>query len=153
MKNDRLTGLIAAVFSALFFGFSPALAKLAYQGGSNPLTMTFTRSLLALPFLILLAGLSKVSLKPRREEMLPVLLVSLFGAFATTLLLYSSYAYMAVGMATVLHYLFPVLVMLGGLLFFGEKTNKMKKLALLLGLSGVLIGDGIYFSMKEKEII
>ncbi len=144
MKNDRLTGLIAAVFSALFFGFSPALAKLAYQGGSNPLTMTFTRSLLALPFLILLAGLSKVSLKPRREEMLPVLLVSLFGAFATTLLLYSSYAYMAVGMATVLHYLFPVLVMLGGLLFFGEKTNKMKKLALLLGFSGVLtfVGSG-----------
>ena len=137
-------GLAAAVFSALFFGFSPALAKLAYQGGSNPLTMTFTRSLLALPFLILLAGLSKVSLKLRKEEVLPVLLVSLFGAFATTLLLYSSYAYMAVGMATVLHYLFPVLVMLGGLLFFGEKTNKMKTLALLLGFSGVLtfVGSG-----------
>ena len=144
MKNDRVTGLIAAIFSALFFGFSPALAKLAYRGGSNPLTMTFTRSLLALPLLILLAGLSKVSLKPRKEEVLPVLLVSLFGAFATTLLLYSSYAYMAVGMATVLHYLFPVLVMLGGLLFFGEKTNKMKTLALLLGFSGVLtfVGSG-----------
>ncbi len=144
MKGHKLTGLLAAVASALLFGMSPALAKLAYQGGSNPLTMTFTRSLMALPFLILLAGLSKVSLKPRKEEVLPVLLVSLFGAFATTLLLYSSYAYMAVGMATVLHYLFPVLVMLGGLIFFREKTNRAKGLALLLGFSGVLtfVGSG-----------
>ncbi len=144
MKRAKLTGLFAATLSALLFGMSPALAKFAYQGGSNPLTMTFTRSLLALPFLILLASLSKIPLKPRKEEVLPVLLVSLFGAFATTLLLYSSYAYMAVGMATVLHYLFPVLVMLGGLIFFREKTNRVKLLALLLGFSGVLtfVGSG-----------
>lgn len=142
LRGDRRRGLPAALVSALLFGISPSLAKLAYQGGSNPLTMTFTRSLLALPFLILLAGLSKVSLKPRKEEVLPLVLVSLLGAFATTLLLYSSYAYIGVGMATVLHYLFPVLVMLGGLLFFGEKISKGKGLALVLGFAGVLTFAG-----------
>lgn len=136
--DDRQVGLLAAVLSALLFGISPSLAKLAYQGGSNPLTMTFTRALLGLPVLILMAKKTGVSLRLTKAEALALLPVSLLGSFATTILLYSSYAYIGVGTATVLHYLFPVLVMIGGLVFFREKINGWKLIALLLGFSGVL---------------
>ncbi len=110
MKKRLGVGITAAICSALLFGISPAIAKLAYEGGSNPVTMTFTRALFAI----------------------------FFGAFGTTILLYSSYAYIGVGTATVLHYVFPVLVMLGGLLFFKEKLLWWKVLALAFGFLGVL---------------
>lgn len=138
MKKRLGVGITAAICSALLFGISPAIAKLAYEGGSNPVTMTFTRALFAIPVLIIILRLLHVPLRPLKGELKAVLPVSFFGAFGTTILLYSSYAYIGVGTATVLHYVFPVLVMLGGLLFFKEKLLWWKVLALVFGFLGVL---------------
>ncbi len=133
-----LKGIIAAISSALLFGISPAIAKMAYAGGSNGITMTLMRALFGLPFLFLLAHRQKIKLRVSRAELVPIVLVSTFGAFATTLLLYSSYSYINVGLATVLHYIFPVFVMLTDVLFFKERIAWWKLLALALGFLGVL---------------
>ncbi len=137
-KRDRIAGIAAATLSALLYGLSPAVAKLAYAGGSNGIMMTFTRSLFGLPVLFFLAHQRGVRLKPEKNEWIALVPVSLFGVFATTALLYSSFSYINVGMATVLHYVFPVLVMLAGFLFFRERLRWWKLVSLLLGLGGVL---------------
>ncbi len=138
INRERITGIAAAILSALLYGISPAVAKLAYAGGSNGIMMTFTRSLFGLPVLFLLARHKGVSLKLDRRESLAVIPVGLFGVFATTALLYSSFSYINVGMATVLHYIFPVLVMLAGSLYFHERLRWWKLVSLILGFAGVL---------------
>ncbi len=147
---DITKGIVAAICSALLFGFSPVIAKLAYVGGSNGITMTFMRALFGLPVLILLARRQKIRLRLSREELPAVVLVSLFGAFATTILLYTSYSYINVGMATVLHYIFPVLVMLTNVLFFREKITWWKLLSLVLGFGGVLTFVG---ASRDSDMI
>ena len=138
IKNkDLLVGVIAAVVASLAFGVTPALIKLAYAGGSNGVTMTFTRGLLALPVLYLISCAKGYSLRIPKQGRLAVVLVLLFGSFFTTLALFSSYAYISAGMATVLHYIFPVLVMLGGVLLFRERIVLGKIVALVIGLAGV----------------
>lgn len=147
MRQNNRVGILAAVSSALLFGISPAIAKIAYSGGSNGMTMTFMRALFGLPVLILLVRRNKVDLRLEKRELPAVILVSLFGAFATTILLYSSYSYISVGMATVLHYIFPVLVMMISVLFFKEKLAWWKLLSLVLGFIGVLT----FVGRSEKQ--
>lgn len=137
-QKNKLIGVSAALISALMFGISPAIAKLAYEGGSNGMTMTFTRSLMSLPFLFLIARQQKISLRLTKKDLLLVVLVSIFGSFLTTLMLYSSFSYISVGMASVLHYFFPIFVVLVSIVIFKEKTSWWKILALVLGFAGVL---------------
>ncbi len=100
--------------------------------------MAFTRSLFGFPILFFLARLKKVKLTLDYGERRPVLLVSLFGNFSTTVLYYSSYSFINVGMATALHYIFPVIVMLGSVVMFREKVRIWKVVSLILGLAGVV---------------
>ena len=53
-------------------------------------------------------------------------------------MLYSSFSYISVGMASVLHYFFPIFVVLVSIVIFKEKTSWWKILALVLGFAGVL---------------
>ncbi|NLC26399.1 MAG: DMT family transporter, partial [Fastidiosipila sp.] len=128
-QKEKMIGISAALISALMFGISPAIAKLAYEGGSNGMTMTFTRALMSLPFLFLIARQQKISMKLTKKELLLVVLVSIFGNFSTTLMLYSSFSYINVGMASVLHYFFPVFVVLVSIIIFKEETKSWKILA------------------------
>ncbi|NLC41009.1 MAG: EamA family transporter [Clostridiaceae bacterium] len=137
-QKDKLVGISAALIAALMFGISPAIAKLAYEGGSNGMTMTFTRAFMSLPFLFLIARRQKISLKLTKQELPILIIVSIFGNFTTTLMLYSSFSYINVGMASVLHYFFPVFVVLVSILFFKEQTRWWKLFSLLLGFGGVL---------------
>lgn len=148
-RKDKLTGIWAAAVSALIFGLTPAIAKMAYAGGSNGVTMTFTRSLFALPVLYLITRSKGISLRLSRKELPATLALCLFGAFFTTLTLYSSYMYINVGMATVLHYIFPVLVTLGSILFFREKVVWWKLVALAVGFCGVLT----FFRVSAQDAV
>ncbi len=62
-----------------------------------------------------------------------------FGAFATTVTLYMSYSYIPVGMATTLHFIYPVLVTAGCVLIFREGITIKKVLALLCGAAGTVL--------------
>ncbi len=136
-SKDMLVGAVAATVASLAFGVTPALIKIAYAGGSNSVTMTFTRGLFALPVLIAISRIKRFSLRIPKKSIPSTLAVLLFGSFLTTLVLYSSYAYISVGMATVLHYIFPVIVMLGGIFLFHEHVVPGKIVALIFGIAGV----------------
>lgn len=138
VKRNRIVGITAAAISAVLYGMTPAVAKMAYSGGSNSIMMTFTRSLFGLPVLYILARRKGISLALYRKEAIAVLPISLFGSFGTAFLLYSSFAFINVGTATVLHFIFPVIVMLGSVIFFREKIRWWKGLSLALGFLGVL---------------
>ena len=136
-RKEAMTGIVAGIISAVLFGVSSSFAKMAYAGGSNGFMMTFTRAFFGLPVLLVMARLQGVSLKLNKGEAKSLLLAGIFGFSATTLLLYSSFAYIGVGMATVLHYLAPLLVMLANVAFFREKVKWWKVLSVLLGFAGV----------------
>ena len=55
---------------------------------------------------------------------MPVACAASSGAFATTVTLYMSYSYIPVGMATTLHFIYPVLVTAGCVLIFREDHDK-----------------------------
>lgn len=138
--STKSKGILAVILSGAIFGSMPLMAKFVYEAGGNAVSLTFYRFLLILPFLYILFKQNKnETLKITKEEFKNILLVSILGYGATPLLLYSSYNYIPSGMATTIHFVYPAFVILGCILFFKEKTNMIKIIAVTLCILGVFM--------------
>lgn len=142
--NKHIQGIIYTVFSAVIFGLSPALVRMTYNEGANGITMVFLRSLIALPALYFLALRFDGSLAVSPLECGKMILLVGCGSGLTTILLYGSYAYIPVGIATTLHFVYPLLVNLFCILFLREPFSLVKGISLILGTGGIFLftGDG-----------
>ncbi|WP_353092616.1 DMT family transporter [Tissierella praeacuta] len=136
--NVKSKGILAVMISAIVFGSMPLMAKIVFREGGNPISLAFYRFLLIIPFLYLLIKKDKKeSLKITKEEFKKIALVGIMGYGATALLLYLSYNYIPSGMATTIHFIYPVFVILGCILFFKEKPSIVKIIAVILCILGV----------------
>ncbi len=115
------------------------LGKLTFSQGSNPIMLMFLRGAFAVPVLFALLKLRKIPLGLSRREIRDLLSIGLLGFSPTGLLLYGSYSYIPVGLATVLHFMFPAVVALASILFFKSKPNASKIISLALGTGDVVL--------------
>lgn len=137
----HLAGIGSAMLSAVIFGANPMIAKAAYMGGSNDIALVFGSTLAALPILMALMLLLKIPFAVTRRELDAMILTGFLGG-ATTMLLFSSYNFVATGIATTLHFTYPAFVGVGSLIFLGQKMNRMKAGALAVSLSGIFLAAG-----------
>lgn len=138
--NSRTKGFLCTILSAVTFGAAACLSPLTFgEGGCNPVTLAFLRGALALPALFLLSRVMKVPLKLKKGEGLSFLMLGVLGTGATALLLNSAYLYIDVGVATTIHFCYPVFVTVGGMAFYKEKISKKKLLALSVASAGILL--------------
>lgn len=117
-----IKGYIAVILSAVLYGCMPLMAKNIYSDGVNPMTLVFLRNFLALPVIGLMAFF-----QCRHAPKVPLKLIpsacftALFGSCITPLLLYASYQFIASGTATVIHFIYPAVVVVAG--FFSRKKG------------------------------
>ena len=130
-------GICFTILSAVLFGLTPILASLSYDLGSNAETLTFYRNLMAVPAFALILLVRRTPPRLPGKVLGQVALVALLGTGLTTLLLYSAYPYIGVGVATSLHFLFPVCSALLCRLLFRERLGGQKVVALIIATAGV----------------
>lgn len=145
----RTKGIIYVLISALIYGFTPVLCSMTYDMGNTPLTLTFFRSFFVLPVLAILMKKDHISMKITKNELGRVFVIALFGAVLTTLLLYSSYQYIAVGTATTLHFLYPLFVTLICHFIYRDSMRKTQIIALVISLIGV----GFFINLNDLSAI
>jgi drug/metabolite transporter (DMT)-like permease len=136
--NSMKKGIFYVVASAVIFGFTPILARITYDDGANGATITFLRGALAAPFLFVIMKNQKIPFASTRQEIRDLLWAGL-GSGVTTILLYTSYTFVSVGTATTLHFIYPVMVSLGCVVFYKDKLNLSTVLALILCTGGVFL--------------
>ena len=135
----KYIGIFSALASAFIFGFTPVLAKLSYDGGSNGINLTFFRAVLALPVLLIILKILRIPLILTRQQFRDLISVGILGPCATTLLLYSSYEYIPVGMATVIHFLYPMIVTVASALLFKTRLSRSLVISVVLATSGIAL--------------
>lgn len=135
--EKKTVGIIYTVLSAVIYGFTPILARMAFDGGANGITASFLRGVVSLPFLGFTLKYLKIPLGLGVDRM-KVIIVGIFGMALTTMLLYMSYGYLSVGMATTVHFAYPILVTVACVFLFHEKMNVWKISALILCTLGIL---------------
>ncbi len=138
MKSNEQTGALFAVLSAVLFGLMPFLTKVTYAYGSNPFMTAFMRFFFsAVGAGVLVFFLPGLSFAVTRRQMKQIALLSIAYTVTPTLL-FLSYEYIDSGLATTLHFTYPVIVMVLNLLVFHARLSLRQVLCMAVCAGGIL---------------
>ena len=131
-------GILYTVLSAVLFGITPLITTAVYGYGANSMTVVFYRSLFVIPMQAVIMKARGISFTISVRDLRNTGIIAVFGSGLTTILLFSSYAYIDVGCATTLHFLYPVFVSLLCFAVYHERLGRRKLLALGMAFVGAL---------------
>jgi len=138
-KKLSVRGYLYVIISAVIYGCMPLMAKFIYMDGVNAITLVFLRNVLALPALAALAYGQAKTLKVNPKALPKISLVALFGCCVTPLLLFSSYVFISSGTATVLHFIYPAIVVVLGVIFLRERVSGRNLTSVILCAVGICL--------------
>ena len=137
--NQKRKGDLLAILSACMFGLSPLWVTAFARGGGNSMMMALLRNIFFLPvsaFLLHRSGQPLFQKLPGRTVG-KIVLLSAGGSGLTQLLLFASYSFMASGVCTTVHFIYPLFVFLLGAVFYGEKLSRRSVFCLTLCMAGL----------------
>ena len=142
-------GYIYTALSAIIFGLMPLLTKIIIARGATSLIIPFFRVLYVTIVLFFVLKIKKIDFHLEKRDLLSVMLTSIFGSGLTIIILNESYNYVDTGIATSLHFLYPLFVAILCCFFYGEKIKKKQIISLSFALVGIICfmskGNGSLF--------
>ena len=147
-KKRRITinGLFYAAISSMSFGFSPLFSLGLIAAGLSDFDILSYRWFIAGLVLMIYAFFKKKSLRLNSfGEVWKVVLLSILRAITSVTLLLG-YVNISSGIASTINFMYPVIVTICMMLFFGEKRSKIDFLAIAASIFGVYLlasGDSI----------
>ncbi len=132
-------GKICLVLSAVIYGTAPLLSKFAYEGGVNGITLTFLRTSLMIPLLFFIMLFRHQSFRLMRKELYSIIIFSAFGGSLSIISLYAAYDYISTGLATTLHFIYPLIIVIVSALVYREKITKLKLAAVMFVTIGIFL--------------
>ena len=139
MKTKMIKGYAFVVASAFIFGCMPLMAKFIYAEGVTPMSLVLLRNLLSLPILAALASIRHGSLKIPLRALPQMSVIALMGCSITPILLFYSYQYINSGTATVLHFIYPAVVVIFGMVLLKSRVRAGNIVSLILCVAGILL--------------
>lgn len=145
-RRIRLNGFFYAAISSASFGFSPLFSIALLTAGLSNFTVLSYRWLTAGIVLLAYALIKKKRLLLNSfDEVWKVVLLSILRAITSVTLLIG-YANISSGIATTINFMYPVIVAICMMIFFGEKKSPVDIGAILVSIFGIYLlasGDSI----------
>ena len=147
-KKRRITinGIFYAAISSMSFGFSPLFSLALIAAGLSDFDILSYRWLIAGLVLMIYAFCKKKSLRLNSfDEAWKIILLSMLRAL-TSITLLIGYVNISSGIASTINFMYPVIVTLCMVIFFGEKRSLIDYLAIAASIFGVYLlasGDSI----------
>ena len=136
-------GLLLAAAGAIAFSGKAVIVKLAYRYGVDAVTLIMYRMLFALPLFAALAWWAGRGKPPlTRRDALVISGLGFSGYYLASYLDFLGLQYISASLERLILYLNPTLVLLFGVLFFGQKVRAQQLLALAVSYAGVLLVFG-----------
>ncbi len=141
-------GLLSVISSSILFGLLPAAVRQLQNNGIPSGVIVFWTYFISLICYTLAAGLKEKSLKIRIciKDILFMFLAGAAGMGFTSFLLTSSYHHIPTGMATLIHFTYPVIITVFTSLFFHEPFTGSKLSGCILSILGLLFVTNFTFS-------
>lgn len=145
-RRIRINGIFYAALSSASFGFSPVFTiGLLAAGLSSFYTLAYRWTTAAAVLMIYAFCKKKTLFISDMEEAWKIILLSTLRAITSITLLYG-YANISSGIASTINFMYPVVVTMCMMLFYGERKSKINLCAVLLSILGVYLmasGDGL----------
>ncbi len=138
-SSNKIKGIFYIAIASIAFGIMPILAKLAYKGGANAINTLALRFTFASIILFIYIKTKKLSLRVSKEQIKLILFMGVIGYSMTSILLFTSYNYIDVGIAGMILHTYPLMVMILSIIIYKEKFKLKKFLYLMVTTIGVFI--------------
>ncbi|MCK9190211.1 MAG: DMT family transporter [Sphaerochaetaceae bacterium] len=140
MSSSYKKGIILIIISAIMFGINPAFSVMLRSGGMNLPASLLSRFLLSaiIYFFMLVKRGQLKDVKIMDSTKVSLLVAGLFFFFMALTLL-ASYAYIPSGLATVIHFTYPALVMLLAIISKQQKPSIAVVVGVVLSLIAVAL--------------
>lgn len=153
---NSFKGFVYGLITSVTFGLIPLFTLPLMREGLPLDSILFYRFLFATIALSMMMRLHKESFFIQSRDLPMFILLAVFYT-ASALFLFWGYEFMGAGMATTLHFTYPVFVTLLMLVIFGEKASWVTWLAIALAIFGVaklsLKEDGLAFDPMGMVIV
>lgn len=144
---EKIKGIVYACLSAATFGMIPLFAHTAMLHGIHNDTILVYRYVIAAVVYGVYLLFRHTDFRIKRAAVGEVLWAGVGGYGITAYFLFLAYRYMPTGIATSIHYLYPVVVAVFMALFYKQHLSFLVKGAILLAIGGVY-----FMSWNEGEI-
>ena len=145
-RRIRLNGIFYAIISSASFGFSPLFSLGLLTAGLSNFDVLSYRWGIAGIVLMVYAFFKKKSLRfNSMSETWKIILLSILRA-ATSITLLIGYANISSGIASTINFMYPIIVALCMMIFFGEHKSMVDIGAIILSIFGVYLlasGDSL----------
>lgn len=147
-KRQRITinGVFYAALSSASFGFSPLFSLGLVALGLTDFDILSYRWLIAAAVLVIYALCKKKSLRLNSfDEAWKIIVLSILRA-VTSITLLIGYANIASGIASTINFMYPVIVALCMMIFYGQDRSIINVIAIVLSITGVYLmahADGL----------
>jgi drug/metabolite transporter (DMT)-like permease len=144
MISIKTKGYLAGATAAISYGLNPLFALPLYAAGMNTDSVLCYRYGIATIILGVLMALTRKSFRLTRRQFPQMCLFGVLFALSS-LLLFESYRYMDVGIASTILFVYPVFVAVINAVFYRERVSPLTILSIVLALVGISLlysGDG-----------
>lgn len=135
---SRITGVTSAVVSSTTFGLIPLFTISLLAVGVGSPTILCHRFLIAAVAMAIIMFFTRRSFRIAMDQVVVMALLAALYA-STAILLLESYKYIPSGIATTIHFLYPLVVTLTMAWLFKEKMSRSIYIAVVLSLIGVAL--------------
>lgn len=146
-------GKFYLIISAVLYGIAPILASIAYTGGINGITLTFIRSFAALPLILIIIVADKRRLRITKNTIMKITILGTIGGSLPVLLLYLSYGYISSGLATTLHFIYPVVTVIAAAVIYREKIPRIILSSVVFVTVGIFMFSDVNARSDKTGII
>lgn len=133
----KIRGMVLTALSAILFGAIPMVTKILLERGMDVVAISFYRYVLIIPVMAGCCLMKRIPLKLTRNKRIDILIHASFFSTITMLLLNGSYMFIHTGIATTLHFLYPLFVIVICKFFYRDAIDKKTIRSLFIMLIGI----------------
>jgi drug/metabolite transporter (DMT)-like permease len=140
LKNRGVLGVLFGLISATLYGITPIFVYHATDNGADSFGLMCSRYIIAVVVLLIYRTF-KMGLRkwPTKKLSLKLFLLGAIGLYSNSICMFTAFDYLPSGLAMVLFYFYPILVVLFGWVFFRHVPPKIIWPCLAITLLGVAL--------------
>lgn len=134
-----MLNILLVIIGSIAYGFLPIFVKNIIAYNYSSLSIVFYRYFLTAIFLFIIIIVSKKSFKITKRQFIELLIFSIIGLGLTFFFLSKSLLYISAGLSNMIHFGYPVIVLLVMIFMFKEKANILKVLSIVFAVVGIVM--------------
>lgn len=132
-------GYLAIITASILYGIGPAITKTALLTGIEADSVMFFNFLISAILSFVIIKVKHIEIRITKRQFLELMVFGILGLSMAVMLLTYSYQYIPTGLATMLHFAYPMVVTIIMAVIFKEKIQNINIIAICIAIAGLFI--------------